>query len=446
MAALLVNEPTPLDGLGPDEIVAGYADRGLAAVSDERLVDMAAATISVPKRDAADSFILHAPLELLARSALLSMVEPSARELARQRLVWVAATYDSAGEPASTANVRDPTFDDREAALDWLRAAIDAADPDEADAAVSWLGATQSTDALADGLAPLVLDRLSAAAHGNILVHQLARIAPRSQVARGCGRNLTRELARHPDWALTWHRALDVVAPAGADATVGREAAASMLEEVLRLPPHHEAGSDFIFPTMSVVERGGLAADLLGPPIGGLSIVESRRVLLRLAAQSMLQDDPDHAPYGWSHCLTLPQAALGLAPRLHDPSAAIAVAATYVLGFRATQGGRVIDPRWTPSEPAGAAARLRVSDQLTGPPDEAAASAWHAAPHEVPEVVAHLAGRAAGHPDAHLAKYTLACFDAAADDPTAARLFLAAAAYLGAWWDAVPVVGDPLLS
>ena len=45
-----------------------------------------------------------------------------------------------------------------------------------------------------------------------------------------------------------------------------------------------------------------------------------------------------------------------------------------------------------------------------------------------------LATEAALHHDAHLAKYTLACFDAAANDRKTAPLFIAAAAYLGAWW------------
>ena len=51
---------------------------------------------------------------------------------------------------------------------------------------------------------------------------------------------------------------------------------------------------------------------------------------------------------------------------------------------------------------------------------------------------------AATHPDAHLAEYTLACLDAAADDPGASRLFLAAGAYLGSWWRQLPV-DDPML-
>jgi hypothetical protein len=37
-------------------------------------------------------------------------------------------------------------------------------------------------------------------------------------------------------------------------------------------------------------------------------------------------------------------------------------------------------------------------------------------------------------------KYTLACLDAAAADPSAEPLYLAAAAYLNGWWE---LRGDP---
>ena len=43
---------------------------------------------------------------------------------------------------------------------------------------------------------------------------------------------------------------------------------------------------------------------------------------------------------------------------------------------------------------------------------------------------------ACAHRDAHLVKYTLACLDAAAADPDAARLFHAGAASLLAFWEA----------
>ena len=60
-------------------------------------------------------------------------------------------------------------------------------------------------------------------------------------------------------------------------------------------------------------------------------------------------------------------------------------------------------------------------------------------------LISRLAGYASTHPDAHLAKYTVACLDAASADPEATRLFLAAAAHLGAWWRQLPS-DDPLLT
>jgi hypothetical protein len=58
----------------------------------------------------------------------------------------------------------------------------------------------------------------------------------------------------------------------------------------------------------------------------------------------------------------------------------------------------------------------------------------HALPAAVPAIATELASRAALHEDAHVVKYTLACFDAARADPEHARLFLSAAAFLHGWW------------
>ncbi len=80
--------------------------------------------------------------------------------------------------------------------------------------------------------------------------------------------------------------------------------------------------------------------------------------------------------------------------------------ATFVLGFRSTLGKVRLERDWQAPAPT-----------IT-----------------VPALAAH----ALVHRDAHLAKYTAACLRAAADDPPARDLFLAAAAFLGAWWDARP--------
>jgi hypothetical protein len=165
-----------------------------------------------------------------------------------------------------------------------------------------------------------------------------------------------------------------------------------------------DPGSTFIYPTMHLVDESGLAAEVLDEPLRGMGVEEARVLLLRIAAQSMLQDDPAAAPYGWTHCLTMPQAVLNAADHGADPDIAVAVAATYVLGFRATLGRVRIDPEWSPA-PGG---RSDVEEELT--------------------VFGAL------HPDAHVAKYTLACFDAAEADPDARPLYLAASAHLHDWW------------
>jgi len=168
---------------------------------------------------------------------------------------------------------------------------------------------------------------------------------------------------------------------------------------------------------MHLTDASGLAEQVLAEPLRGLGVEDARRVLLRVAARSMLQDAPGAAPYEWTHCLTLPQAVLAVVELGASPDIAVAVAATYVLGFRAVHG------------------RVRLDAVHRPAPGTDAGRAWAAVlAGDDDEVVADLAGFGALHPDAHVAKYTLACFDAAAADPEARHLFLAAAAHLHEWW------------
>ncbi len=436
MSHLMTEAADPaLAGIVPADVAESYFSQGLDLISDARLFELAADVISRPKVAAADSFVLHAPLELLARMALLPLVEPQDRDLARQRLVWLAATYGSAG-----ADIDEPvigSYDGAEAAVAHLAAAVAAGDLDDADRAAHWLAAAVTPSDLSRLLAADVLPRLSAAGHGPIFLFLLPRVAPRSVTAAGMVRGLVRELARHPEWVLTWHQRRHRVSPGSGD----------LVERLARPPSPGDPGGNFIFPTMSLAESSGLAADLLDDATQTLDLGEATRDLLRLAAWSMLQDDPDQSPYGWTHCLTMPQAALGIAgvagiPESGaDPQDAVAVAATFVLGFRSTQGRVDLDPWWVPGEPPAGDAL----DSLAASPPDAARATWHAADSVVPRIVTRLATMAAVHPDAHLAKYTLACLDASNSDPAAGRLYLAAAAHLHAWWARRPPLDDPLV-
>lgn len=390
-------------------------------LSDAQLTDAVADRIAHPKAGGVNSFTLHAPLELLARTALLPLVEPDARGPARGRLAWLGEAYRDAGDEVDEPAPR--AYDDLATAAGHLTAAVNAGEIDDADADAAWLAARATPVELAALLADDVIPRLSAAGHGSILLYLLPRVAPRSRAAARPLRGLVRELARQPDWRLTWHLDRAPVPAGGGD-----------LVAALRRPrAPGDPGRDSIFPTMSLVEDSGLAEELLDGPTRTASLTQAGDDLQRLAAASMLQDTPEAAPYGWTHCLTMPQAVLGLARSgAADAERAIAVAATFVLGFRATQGAVAVDPTWSPPPVEG-----EPLDALDGTPAEAAAGAWHATNGERATVMARLASRAAVHEDAHLAQYTLACFDAARDDPGAGRLHLAAAAHLSAWWRAV---------
>lgn len=390
-------------------------------LSDSVLADLTAARVAVPRERAADSFILHAPLELLARVALLPMVEPTGRDAARERIEHIARSFEAWGEPAAPPG-RRPAIDDLPHALALLQGALDAGDLDDADRAAAWLATHLHADDLCRALADPILPLLSAAGHGSIFLYHLRRIAPHSRPMATMLRGLARELARYPGWELSWFRDLEPTPPTSASE--------AELAKRLRAPASPgDPGSNFIYPLMSLVDTSGLAADLLTDVVA-VPPAEARRVLLRTAAMSMLQDDPGEAPYGWSHCLTMPQATLGLAQACSDPWKAGAVATTYVLGFRASLGKVALDPTWQPDR----LTPLDLHDVLHAGPEHAAAAVWHAPADRRPASRTHLATIASAHHDAHLVKYTLACFDAVRTDPAAEALYLAAAAYLSAWW------------
>ena len=153
--------------------------------------------------------------------------------------------------------------------------------------------------------------------------------------------------------------------------------------------------------------------------------------LLRFAAQTMLQGEIDEVPYGWTHCLTLAQAPLLLADAGAPRGPATFVATAYLAAHWAGHGRGTVDLEHVPA-PVSADLREALHDS----PSAAAAAAWHAPDLSV--VTAQLATMASVNHDAHRVKYTLACLDAAACDPTARRLYLAAAAHLNAWWCARP--------
>ncbi len=377
------------------------------------LIADAAAAVAVPRTAPVSSFVLHAPLELLARVGLLELLPAShaVRSAAVGRIEALRDRYAAAGEPipapAPAAAPLPGTPDDHAGAL--LRA-LHAGDVEAVDrAACAVLPAVAPARGVELLAAPLV-PSLAAAGHAPIGLHLLARV--------GVGiplmvlRPTLRHVASNAGWKLTWFE--KVAATDREEDGVGSE---PDVLAVMRSAPHlGRPGSDFIFPLMSQAEDSGHAARLLAPlvaaPPACLGPAPAAE-LSRIAAWSMVHDDPGQAPYGWSHALTMPQAVMSLAGRGVSARVAFAVAATYLLGFRMAHGLTAL-----PAEIG---------------PGRAPSAGWE-------ELVSY----AAAHDDAHLVKYTLAAVHAATDDPEFAPLYVAAAHHLCEWWAARPPAQQPL--
>ncbi len=145
-------------------------------LSDAELVAAVADVVRRPRQDPASSFVLHAPLELAARTALLPRIAPAAREQARLRLVALATEYEGSDDPIAEPPARDAgsAADESKHLLD----AIAAGDLDAVDVGAACLArsatAPQLRGLLADPLVPL----LAAAAHAPIFLFELPRVAP----------------------------------------------------------------------------------------------------------------------------------------------------------------------------------------------------------------------------------------------------------------------------
>ena len=94
---------------------------------------------------------------------------------------------------------------------------------------------------------------------------------------------------------------------------------------------------------------------------------------------------------------------------VQTPTVALAVAATYVVGFRAAMARNPLDATLRAADPG-----VDLLTALEHEPEEAAAAVWHAPPERLADITTTLATRASVHRDADLVKYTLACLDAAA--------------------------------
>ncbi len=367
----------PTSGIDVSDLRAAYARRGLGQLSDAELAAAVRDVVAVPRRDEANSFVLHAPLELIARARLLPMITESARELARMHLVAISAQYEAFGPPNPAHEASGQTAE-----------VLLAEAPDD------------------------VIARTGAAAHAPIFLSFLHELGAEAETFAPLHAPLDQNLNRRPDWRIRWFEHRD---PArSVENTTDPQA---LFDALCHAPLLGPSENNFIHPLLMRVDESGLAAEILDPLLDRPN-PDATNALLRVAALSMVHDSAGEAPYGWTHCLTLPQAVLGLGSRLTNPAEALQVAATQVLAFRASLGETELTDTSLirPAEAAGLADRIET-----------------------------LATAAATSHDAHVVKYALATITAARNDPEAGELFLTAGErLLQVWADAGGDPTDPL--
>jgi len=277
------------------------------------------------------SFALHAPLELLARAALLPHVAPAARALAREQVAACGRHYAATTAPLPGVPERAPEG----AGLPDLLAGIEAGDLPGTAALARELARALPMDRLAAALAPATVDTLAAAGHAPIFFQRAARLdAARAADARALLAALAPELARTPQLRIRWQ-------PAPRDAG-DTEAVCDAVERSLAATTASDAGGvGSLSGRVHATETAGVPERALGDALAldwARPAVAERltRLACRVAVRSMLAEAPTFAKYGWSHALTLAHASRDLLRLGADPVRCTRNALLYVLASRHT--------------------------------------------------------------------------------------------------------------
>jgi len=343
---------------------------------DADLVSWAAQAVSVPKVLPANSFVLHAPLELMARVELLDVMDLEHRDGAKRRIVELAHAYEFAGEAVAAPRPVTRTSSGR--ALNSLARALEASDLVEVDRLATWCALNVPVREIRRELGARLAPSLAAAAHGTIGLELVGRSA---EIDATILRGALREVGRRPAWRTEWS---------------GLARGDRPLVDALVVVPHLGVPRDTFIRSM-VVHGAEVARQLLVDVSN--DPVEGARSISRVAAWSMLRESDEHVPYGWTHALTIPQSLTAIDL---DAGMAVSVAASQLVGIRASLGA------------------VDLGSPESVPPSDVGFT--------------EVATWASLHHDAHFVKYTLACVDAARADPSQHDLYLAAALRLARWW------------
>ncbi len=424
-----------LDEIDPKNLVDAYAGRRLGDLSDREIIRAAADIISQPG-EGMSSFTLHAPLELLARSGLLPLVAPEDRELARLQIVTSASVYQR-GTKALPRPAAVAPFGDFDTARSELARVFSAGDEAGLEAVILSMAQEFSTAGLVHTLTPLLLPTLTAASHSHIGLWLLLRHGAAGDPAdAGLLRAAARMLAADPKGRLQSFAGLTAIHDGAAKPLKKTPAQVEsfVLERLASPEKAEERKTRGIRGLMEAAEGEGTAdrefGEFIRHDLTDEQITAAFRAALRASAHAMLQDDVGSAKFGWSHCLTLPQAAFGLSSLGKERKLGLAATLVWATAYRTVLSKKkTLDFAYRPKK---VTASLR--EALHGTPDEAAGRFWHLQPDEQATARRLLASEAAVRNDQHLAKYTRACFDMCSLDPTQWRLYFASAAKLCALW------------
>ena len=149
------------------------------------------------------------------------------------------------------------------------------------------------------------------------------------------------------------------------------------------------------------------------------------------AARMMLTAETD-MEYGWSHCLTLSEAAWGFVDRGDDTGTVVAL--SYVTGFVSALGF----PGWPSLAPTASVRAVGIAAfqhaLASASPEDAVAICLGASEDVAMQAWGEVVSQASDMKDAHLVKYIHAALRCATRKPEAEPIFLAAATRLLARW------------
>jgi len=421
-----------IEGMSLKNLADEYRARGFDELSDARLYRLCAQVVGRPC-EGFTSFVLHAPLEVMARHGLLPLVQPAKRELARMHMLASATAFAAGVKPLTDAAAAGP-FPDPATAAKELEAVLARADGAGVESILLQAAAQFGLTPLVALLAPAALGTLTAASHVHIGLWQLLRHGlPGAIEQAGLLRAAARMIGEEPKARLTSFSGLhfEPGKPLGMSPA---ELEKRVTERLTNLPKWTDAaprgGIRFL---MEACERSGIAETIAGDfiyhQLTDAQIQAAFRGLLRVSTASMLQDRISGAKFTWSHNLTQPQAACGLALLGVEKHMSLAASLVWTIAYRYVLGEQKLVTDWRP-EPVNAS----MAEALRTSPQAAAARAFHASREEFEECRGEIATQAAIRNDQHLVKYTRTCFDLMTFDPDQRHLYLAAAAFLCAHW------------